>query len=84
MLRILAYKRILEKPQDHGFILQDKDYYVSTPTNDILIEEEIPNLAVYAKTIGTNYHQLKTLNPWIKGNELKPAAKSYKIKAPRK
>lgn len=83
MLRILAYKQIIGSPKDYGFHLEDKDYYSSVATDNVVVDKEIPDLAVYAKSIGTNYHQLKTLNPWIKGNELKMIEGPYTIKAPR-
>lgn len=82
MLRILALKRIFESPIDFGFHIEDKDYYTSENSISIAVEENIENLAEYALSIGTNYHVLKSMNPWIKGNELLINDGPYTIKAP--
>ena len=84
MFRILAFKAILENPQDYGFFLEEKDFYKPINTYSIDIDSTITNISDYAQKIGTNYHVLKTLNPWIKGNELEVDEKSYTLKAPLK
>jgi membrane-bound lytic murein transglycosylase D len=84
VMRILAFKTILENPENYGFFLEDKDFYAPEKTVDIEIDSTITNISDYAQQIGTNYHVLKTLNPWIKGNELEVEEKPYIIKAPLK
>lgn len=80
--RIIALKSIIEKPQEYGFFIENKDYYRATATYEILVDTTISNISDYAQSIGTNYHVLKSLNPWIKGNQLLVKEKPYKIKAP--
>ncbi|MBT6235259.1 lytic transglycosylase domain-containing protein [Bacteroidia bacterium] len=82
MLRILALKQIMSNPNLYGFHIADKDYYASPAFKTIEVTESIANLSEYAQAIGTNYHILKSMNPWIKGNELLVTAGSYKLKAP--
>jgi len=82
ILRILAFKTIIENPSSYGFYIEDKDYYGSVATYEIYADSTISNISEYAASIGTNYHVLKTLNPWIKGNELLITNRPYTIKAP--
>ncbi len=84
LLRILALKSIIEDPSNFGFILEDKHFYNFQETIDVIVDESIPNISEYSQSIGSNYHVIKSLNPWIKGNLLNVSAKSYKIKAPLK
>lgn len=84
VLRILAFKAILQNPQDFGFYLEPKDFYQPIKTHSIEVDTTVSNIAAYAQEIGTNYHVLKTLNPWIMGNQLEVDKRSYIIKAPLK
>ncbi len=82
MFRLLALKQIFDTPLDFGFHIEDKDYYASEPFVPILVDKDIPNISEYARSIETNYHILKSMNPWIKGNELLISHGPYTIKAP--
>lgn len=82
VMRILALKSIIENPSTYGFILADKDYYAYLPTRDIEVDSTIVNISDYAQKLNTNYHVIKSLNPWIRTNELRVINKTYKIKAP--
>ena len=83
VLRILAFKTIIENPKSYGFNLETFDYYAAIPSRTIKISKSIPNISEYAQEIGTNYHVLKSLNPWIISNELTVTDSSYyNIKAP--
>ena len=82
ILRILAFKTIIENPSAYGFHLEEKDYYSFPPTINISVDESIPNISEYAQSLGTNYHVIKSLNPWIKTNELTVSNVPYIIKAP--
>ena len=84
LLRIIAFKAILENPSNYGFHLENRDYYSDPPTVLLSIDETIPNISDYAQSIGSNYHVIKSLNPWILGNELVVNNKPYQIKAPLK
>lgn len=82
IFRILAFKTIMQNPELYGYHLDDKHYYGSIPTINITIDSTVENISEYATQLGTNYHVLKTLNPWILGNELPISNTPYTIKAP--
>ncbi|MEJ6661321.1 MAG: lytic transglycosylase domain-containing protein [Bacteroidia bacterium] len=82
VLRILALKTIFENQTSYGIHLKNEDYYGSISTINLLVDSSINNIAEYALQLGTNYHVLKSLNPWLKSNELTVVNKTYTIKAP--
>lgn len=82
LFRILAFKSILSHPEAYGFMIEDMEYYDNPSTQTVLVDSTIANLAQYAQRIGSNYHVIKTLNPWILGNELQVKQTPYTIKAP--
>ena len=82
VLRILALKTIFENQTSYGIHLKNEDYYGSISTINVVIDSSINNIAKYALQLGTNYHVLKSLNPWLKSNELTVVNKTYTIKAP--
>jgi hypothetical protein len=82
VLRILALKTIFENQTAYGIHLKNEDYYGSISTINVVIDSSINNIAKYALQLGTNYHVLKSLNPWLKSNELTVVNKTYTIKAP--
>lgn len=82
--RILAVKTIMQSPKKYGYMLEHKDYYDSDDFMLLEITESIDNIAEFALKMGTTYHQIKTLNPWLLGNSLTVKAKTYFLKIPRK
>lgn len=82
VLRILALKTIFEDKTTYGIHLKNEDYYGSPATININVDSSIGNIAEYALQLGTNYHVLKSLNPWLTSNELNVVSKTYTIKAP--
>lgn len=82
VLRILALKTIFENKTTYGIHLKNEDYYGSPGTININVDSSIGNIAEYALQLGTNYHVLKSLNPWLTSNELNVVSKTYTIKAP--
>lgn len=82
VMRILAFKIIVENPELYGFNIEAKDYYHEIPTK-IHETKEVKDLTVFASSIGSTYHVLKSLNPWIKGNELKERDKPYRLTLPK-
>ena len=82
VLRILALKTIFENQTSYGIHLKNEDYYGSISTINVVVDSSINNIAEYALQLGTNYHVLKSLNPWLKSNELTVVNKTYTIKAP--
>jgi membrane-bound lytic murein transglycosylase D len=82
VLRILALKTIFENQTSYGIHLKNEDYYGSISTINVVVDSSINNIAEYALQLGTNYHVLKSLNPWLKSNALTVVDKTYTIKAP--
>lgn len=85
LFRLLAFKEILQNPQDFGFNLDGKGYQ---PLNDFAVVEvnkTIPNLGDFAQKYGTSYRMLKLYNPWLISTSLaNKSGKQYFIKIPRK
>jgi hypothetical protein len=82
ILRIIAFKAIIENPSNYGFRLEDKDFYSNMATRSILVDSTIANIAEFAVREGTTYHIIKSLNPWIKGNSIQVKDRPYTISAP--
>jgi membrane-bound lytic murein transglycosylase D len=83
VLRIIAYKLIMENPSRYNFLIEPKDYYGTPNTITLqLADTTIGNISEYAQNIGSNYHVIKSLNPWILGNSLSSTKRTYMIKAP--
>ena len=70
VLRIVAVKEILENPVKYGFIVEKQDLYYLVPTKKIEIDSSVTNLALLAKSLGTNYKALKIQNPWLREKNL--------------
>ncbi len=81
--RIIAFKLIMENPQNYGFKFRKKDLYQPVPFNEILIDTSISNFADFAKDHNTNYKILKFFNPWLRDSFLSNKnKKEYIIKIP--
>lgn len=84
ILRILAFKYILENAGKLGFIVNDDEKYKDISTRTILVSTSLPDLTQFAKDNGTNYKILALLNPWIKGKSLtNTSGKIYAFKVPK-
>ncbi len=84
MLRIIAVKEIISNPKLYGFTFDPEDLYTLSPSQIVEVNSSIPNIAKYAKSLGTNYKELKLLNPWLKQNKLNNAShKKYYLKIPQ-
>jgi membrane-bound lytic murein transglycosylase D len=82
VLRILAFKLIMEQPKLYNFQIENKDYYADIRTINLSVDSSIGNISEYAQGIGSNYHVIKSLNPWLLGNSLEVSTAPYIIKAP--
>ena len=80
--RILAFKQILENPEQYGFNLAEDQLYEPFHYREIVLDSSVNDLIDYAKSHNTNYKELRRLNPWLnnsrdfklvlkKGQELK-------------
>jgi len=83
--RMLALKLIFENPEAYGF-QPDKMYlYEPRKTKKIKITESIPDLIAWSRNEGSNYKELRVLNPWILGNTLTVSQnKTFTIELPLK
>lgn len=69
VFRLLAIKEIAERPENYGFFLAKTHNYDPIPTREVKVTNSILDLAKWAIDEGTNYKNVKLLNPWIrKGN----------------
>ncbi len=83
VFRILALKAICEDPLAYGIILREKDLYPQVPVKSVVVDTTITNLFTFARQQGTTYQQLKSMNPWLRSNNLpNKTKKSYKIFIP--
>ena len=68
--RIIIIKEILEHPDNFGFIFNKKDLYIPTKYIKVEVDSSITDLAQFATQLGTNYKNLKLLNPWLISKKL--------------
>ncbi len=81
--RIAALKIIFEKPELYGFYIEEDEIYPAIPTHKVIIEDEVKDLADFAKLNGVSYKILKYFNPWLRQNYLKNRKKkTYEILIP--
>ena len=81
--RIIAFKTIMENPQNFGFKFRKKDLYPPIPYKKITIDTSVTNFAAFAKKYHTNYKILKFFNPWLRDSFLtNKNNKTYIIRVP--
>lgn len=68
--RLLAIKAIFESPQSFGFAIDDQALYEPHQTRTIWLNSPVTNLADFAKEQESNLKELKSLNPWLRKDEL--------------
>ena len=79
--RIIMIKHILSKPKKFGFVFNDKDLYTLYKYYEVEVDSTITDIARFAKELGTNYKEIKLLNPWLRSNSLpNKEKKTYYIK----
>jgi len=82
--RILALKIIMQDPQRYGFNLRNKDLFAPVPTEQITINEPIPDLNAFASKNGISYKTLKDFNQWLRQPKLTNKKRSsYTILIPK-
>ena len=83
VFRIIALKEVLSNPKAYGFIFDQSDLYTLSETRTVKVDTVISNIANFAKSLGTNYKELKIHNPWLRENKLNnKSRKLYEIKIP--
>jgi hypothetical protein len=68
--RIIAYKLIMENPQQYGYYFRKKDTYLAIPTQELIIDSSINDLYAFAKHVNVPYKYLRNLNPAIRGSKI--------------
>lgn len=83
IFRILTFKHLLSNADELGYDITGSYRYTDLKTRTINVSQNIPNLVSFARSNGTSYKVLKTLNPWLRGNSLSiKAGKSYQLVLP--
>ncbi len=81
--RIIAFKTIMENPQNFGFKYRKKDLYPEIPFKEITIDSAVTDFASFAEKHNTNYKMLKFFNPWLRDSFLtNKYNKKYTVKIP--
>jgi membrane-bound lytic murein transglycosylase D len=84
VFRIIAIKTIMDNPINFGFHYRKKDLYPPLPSETIIIDTSITDLADFAIIKEINYKLLKYFNPWLRQNTLTVTeGKKYLIKIPK-
>lgn len=82
--RIIAIKTIMQSPLNYGLHFRKKDLYPPIPTENIIVDSTITDLASFAINKEINYKLLKYFNPWLRQNTLTNAqSKKYILKIPK-
>lgn len=68
IFRIMAFKLILENPEQYGYI--NIQPYKTVKQKIVTVDTSISNLAEFARSQGSNYKMLKSLNPWLRDKKL--------------
>ena len=68
--RIIAYKLIMENPQQYVYYFRKKDTYLAIPTQELIIDSSINDLYAFAKHVNVPYKYLRNLNPAIRGSKI--------------
>lgn len=81
VFRILAIKAIFENPTTFGFILDEKDFYRPLDYHTVTVDTTITSLVSFAHDHKITYKELRTLNPWLRAQELpNRSRKVYELK----
>lgn len=83
LYRILGIKIVLEEPHRFGLDFEEFGSYDEIPYRSVKVNQDIPDLAAFAKEHGVSYPVMKLMNPWLISHELiaKPG-KMYEIRFP--
>jgi hypothetical protein len=82
--RIFAAKLISENPYKYGFLLHDENLYAPIDGSEVVVSQDIADLAAFAQENGVSYYDLKFFNPWLKDTKLITGGAKYAILIPNK
>ena len=74
VFRILALKKILEAPGEHGFSFTASDLYAPFSLRERVLSEGNHDLMTLAKSEGISYKSLIRYNPWLRSDQLTVAS----------
>jgi Soluble lytic murein transglycosylase and related regulatory proteins (some contain LysM/invasin domains) len=85
VFRMMAVKEIFSNPYRYGFLLRKENLYNPVRTKEVVVTEEIKDLAEFALKYDITYAQLKDFNIWLRQTNLPvTAGRSYAIAIPEK
>ena len=85
LMRIVAIKNILKKPDKFGFHIPQSHHYQKEQTTKIELDTTIESLMDFCTQYGCAYKDLKYYNPWLRKPQLtNPARLVYYIELPQK
>ncbi|MDR1725231.1 MAG: lytic transglycosylase domain-containing protein [Bacteroidales bacterium] len=70
VFRILAYKLVIENPQQYGFYIRLKDCYYPVKTTQIQIDSSVSNFNPICKQLDITYKDFRHFNPQLRQNKL--------------
>ncbi len=83
LFRLVAFKEIMNYPQEYGFNLGEEVYQPLSDFAVLEVNTPIDNLGDFANKYGTSYRMLKLYNPWLLKDYLaNNSKKTYWIKIP--
>jgi hypothetical protein len=83
IFRILALKYLISNAVKMGYNLTPHDSYRPLQTRQVQVNENVSNLADWARTQGVSYKTLRTYNPWLRSRTLTvKGGKTYEIDLP--
>ncbi|NCO54713.1 MAG: lytic transglycosylase domain-containing protein [Bacteroidetes bacterium] len=83
--RIIAIKTIMDNPLNYGIHYRKRDLYPPIPTEKIIVDTNITDLASFAIDRDLNYKMLKYFNPWLRQNSITiTLSKIYALTIPQK
>ena len=66
VFRILAIKELLENPYKYGFSVGESELNYYLESRKVEVKKSVTDWSTFAEENGTNFYQLKQLNPWIR------------------
>ena len=85
IFRILAFKTILENPEQYGIYVSKNLEYQPFKYKTVVVDKSVDSWADFAIEHDITYKLLKIFNPWLRSNSLKvKKGEVYEIKIPKR
>jgi len=82
--RLLAIKLIFENPYKYGYVLHAENLYQPIDCSEVVVDQDITDLAAFAVEKGITYFDLKFFNPWLTDSKLLTGGVRYNLLVPNK